>query len=63
MSTEQAETICDCPLCEFRDDRTAVYQHLQTSHKKSELSRKVLETEYADAEWVGQKYCKSVQAD
>jgi len=37
-----------CPLCEFEDDRTAVYQHLQISHRKSELSRKIL----ADAEGV-----------
>jgi len=34
-------TTC-CPLCEFEDDRTAVYQHLQISHRKSELSRKIL---------------------
>jgi hypothetical protein len=35
-----------CPLCGFEDERTAVYQHLQVSHRKSELSRTVL----ADAE-------------
>jgi len=42
-------TSARCPLCEFEDDRTAVYQHLQVSHRKSELSRKLL----ADAEGDG----------
>jgi len=35
-------TITCCPLCEFEDEQTAVYQHLQISHRKSELSRKIL---------------------
>jgi hypothetical protein len=39
-------TTARCPLCEFEGERTDVYQHLQVSHRKSELSRKVL----ADAE-------------
>ena len=37
-----------CPLCEFEDDRTAVYQHLQISHRKSELSRKILTDAYGE---------------
>jgi|GEM_PF-2266629 len=42
-------TTC-CPLCEFEDERTAVYQHLQISHRKSELSRKILADAYGEAE-------------
>jgi hypothetical protein len=34
-----ARTSICCPLCEFEGERIAVYQHLQTSHRKHELSR------------------------
>ncbi|MEF8851983.1 MAG: hypothetical protein V5A44_03005 [Haloarculaceae archaeon] len=37
---------CECPLCGFEDDRTTVYTHLQTAHRKSELSRRILAEEY-----------------
>ena len=33
---------CECPLCDFEDDRTTVYTHLQTAHRKSELSRELM---------------------
>lgn len=60
---EMSGTRWECPLCDYTAERTKVYKHLQTSHRKSELSRKVLEAEYADADWVGEKYCKAPSAD
>jgi hypothetical protein len=32
-----------CPLCERTGSTTRIYQHLQTTHRKSELSRRLLE--------------------
>jgi len=40
---------CECPLCDFEDDRTTVYTHLQTAHRKSELSRNLLDEAYGQA--------------
>lgn len=57
------KTSCKCPLCNFEDERTKVYQHFQTSHRKSELSRKILADEYEDADWMGAKYCNTGKAD
>lgn len=51
-----------CPLCEFQDTYQAVYRHLQKSHRKSELSREVLENRHTDADWVGAKFCESQSA-
>ncbi len=35
-----------CPLCEFSGETTmSVYRHLQVSHRKSELSKALLQPE------------------
>ncbi len=51
--TDDDPTIANCPLCVFEGDSQAVYRHLQTSHRKSELSRTLLDktrkTQQADA--------------
>lgn len=36
-------TNCVCPLCDKDGGVTRIYQHLQTTHRKSELSRRLLE--------------------
>lgn len=37
-------TLQTCPLCDVTvDDARAVYTHLQVNHRKSELSKAVLE--------------------
>lgn len=33
-----------CPLCEFVDDPSGVYHHLQISHRKSALAKALVET-------------------
>jgi hypothetical protein len=37
-------------LCGLEDDRSGVYRHLQTSHRKSELCRRLLETKSGEKE-------------
>ncbi|MBX0325407.1 hypothetical protein EGH21_20480 [Halomicroarcula sp. F13] len=32
-----------CPLCVFENDPKTLYRHLQTAHRKSELSRALLD--------------------
>ena len=32
-----------CPICEKAGSTTRIHQHLQTTHRKSELSRRLLE--------------------
>lgn len=37
-----------CPLCDFEADFQRVYRHLQKSHRKSKLSRKLLDDQVTD---------------
>jgi hypothetical protein len=34
---------CTCPICDHESTYVQVYQHLQTGHRKSTLSRTLLE--------------------
>jgi hypothetical protein len=40
---------CPCPLCDLTHETTRVYQHLQTSHRKSTLSRRLLEETHEES--------------
>jgi hypothetical protein len=41
---------CYCPLCEHADTRTKIYQHLQTTHRKSALAEALLAEQAAGSQ-------------
>jgi hypothetical protein len=41
---------CTCPICDHESTYVRVYQHLQTGHRKSTLSRTLLEEREDDTE-------------
>jgi hypothetical protein len=43
MAMSKPAKNCVCPLCDKDGEVTRIYQHLQTTHRKSELSRELLE--------------------
>jgi bacterioferritin (cytochrome b1) len=42
--TPQTSATFRCPLCEREDAYVRLYEHLQTSHRKSAVSRALLES-------------------
>jgi hypothetical protein len=46
----QTDSNCSCPLCERQDGEKRIYQHLQRGHRKSELSRRLLEETHGSSQ-------------
>ena len=61
MATEH--TPSHCPICGFEGDQRTVYRHLQTTHRKSEICRQLLEQQPTEGDWVGKAYLQGAADD